>query len=154
MCHIQDTHWGNFTPLQRCSRCILQLHPGGWAIKWGEIVKILNIQNLDTYQGSKCSFWKRKDWHKYFSHKRGLWTESKLSLVRRLYCKVSINRDTRLENQYSQLCLITRIETPTYFDEKKIYFSHKSESLEFEIKLHLVVKLQFQKLPGSILQRC
>ena len=29
-CHIQDTHWGgDLTPLQRCSRCILQLQPTG-----------------------------------------------------------------------------------------------------------------------------
>ena len=24
LCHIQDTHWGDLTHLQRCSRCILQ----------------------------------------------------------------------------------------------------------------------------------
>ena len=27
--HIQDTHYGSFTPLQRCSQCILQPHPTG-----------------------------------------------------------------------------------------------------------------------------
>ena len=26
-CHTQDTHWGGLTPLQRCSRCILQPQP-------------------------------------------------------------------------------------------------------------------------------
>ena len=27
--HIQDTHWGSLTPLQRCSCCILQPQPNG-----------------------------------------------------------------------------------------------------------------------------
>ena len=30
-CHIQDTRcWEGFTPLQRCSRCILQFQPTAW----------------------------------------------------------------------------------------------------------------------------
>ena len=28
-CHIQDTHWGGLTPLQRSSQCILQPLPTG-----------------------------------------------------------------------------------------------------------------------------
>ena len=27
LCHIQNTCWGSFTPLQRCSRCILPPQP-------------------------------------------------------------------------------------------------------------------------------
>ena len=30
-CYIQDTRWLSHTPLQRCNRCIQQLHPADWA---------------------------------------------------------------------------------------------------------------------------
>ena len=32
LCYIQVTRWGSFTPLEECSRCILQPRPTGQAI--------------------------------------------------------------------------------------------------------------------------
>ena len=41
LCHKQDTRWKGFTPLQRCSRCILQPQPTGQASIRGVMVNIV-----------------------------------------------------------------------------------------------------------------
>ena len=49
-CHIQDTHWWwGLTPLQRCSRCILQPQPTGrWVSEWWSSKYLCNYTSYRT----------------------------------------------------------------------------------------------------------
>ena len=47
-CHIKDTRWGDLTPLQRSSGCILQHHPSEH-VPVGDLIFLFN--GLSTFKG-------------------------------------------------------------------------------------------------------
>ena len=58
-CHIQDTHcrWG-LTPLQRCSRCILQLQPTAQSSAgWMAYYYFRNFLTWSLFFSFLCSIW-------------------------------------------------------------------------------------------------
>ena len=57
-CDIQKTRWGSLTPLQRCSRCILQPKPTEQTVKWFQVF-LYNSYNLSSIicLHTVCSIW-------------------------------------------------------------------------------------------------